>query len=175
MSQKLVERIKTMDDFRVVRFFVHFSQKLFDEVDISQEQLLSQVPEEIRNTKELLPAFDLSPDAKKTMFKSEDAVICSRSILEALAQHPGFEETLEKALDEYRDDDMFAGVILALGLAASMIIMAATTKLKFKKSEEGKVSLEIIKDDAPTDMVKNILSPLSNATGKIASYLGGMS
>jgi hypothetical protein len=165
MSEQLVERVRSLDDFQCVRFFTHFSQKLFDDININKEQLLMQVPDEIRNTQELSPAFNISNKTSEVL-EVGDAVICARNTLEVLAQHPGFEEAIEQALDEYRDDDMFADVILALGLAASMIIVAATTKFSVK-IEGGKITGEFGKEVASPSLVKSILGSLVRAASQI--------
>ena len=170
MSKQLLQRIRNMDDFHCVRFLTHVSTLLFDGLDTEQQQLLEQVPPEIRNMQALSPAFQLPSTAGTKMLDAQDAAVCARNILEALAQHPGFKDMIAQALEDYRDDDMFADVILALGLAASMIIVAATTKLK-AKYEDGKITVHVTKEVAPTDMVKDVVGHLSTAAGKIPASM----
>ena len=167
MSQQLIERIRELDDFRSTRFFIYFSQKLFDETDISQEALQAQIPDEIRNRQELSPVFNLTADAKSKTLGADDAVVCARGVLEALAQHPGFEKALEQALDEYRDDDMIADIIMAVGLAASMIIVAATSHFQVEWVKGEKLKIKGGKDVAPTDMVTGVVDSLCGIAGKV--------
>ena len=48
-------------------------------------------------------------------------------ILRGFAEDASFAPSLSQALEEYRDNTLMAGEILATGVALSMIIIAATT------------------------------------------------
>jgi len=162
MVSNLVDRLNRLDDFQVVRFFNHFSQQLFEGMDVTKEQVLSGIPPSIRE----LPGFSriesLSPEERKAQLESSESVAIARSILVNLAQDATFSPLVERALDTYKDDKLFAGAILAIGAAASMILVAATTQAK------GKVfGIELVKEKANPDLVKAILEPFSKALTKL--------
>ena len=171
MSQKLIEQITKFDDFQVTRFFNHFSREIFSGLEESERELISLLPAEIKESKELTPIFELSSYVKGEILDSEDAAICARNILIAMAQQPGLEEILTEELKAYKDDDMFAGIILAVGAAAAMILFAATIKGE-ANYEDGKWKIKIGKELASPELVKETLNPLAKAAGKLVS-LGG--
>jgi hypothetical protein len=160
VSTQLADRIRSLDDFRCVRFFSHFSQKLLGASNLTQEELLLAVPEDIRRSQELLPALGLPADARRQLLGAEGAVVCARTALLAFAEHPGFAGALEQALDDYRDDEMFADVVLAFGLAASMMIVAATSTLQVTY-KDGKFAFKGGKVVAPASVVKEIVKSLA--------------
>jgi len=166
MTESLSERIHQLDDFRVMRFYDHFAQTLFDALDVDADDLLAQVPEELQTAPELAPLVNLTGPGRRNALKFDDAALCARETLLALAKHPGFEAALAQALDEYRDDAMVADVILAVGLAASMIIVAATTSIRCKYAN-GKFECELGKAVASTKMVTSIVSSLSSPAQKV--------
>ena len=106
--------------------------------------------------------LDLPADQARTSLSQADAVVVARSTLEAMACHPNFEGGLKDALDGFVDDEMPADIILAVGFAASMIIVAATTKLRIG-FKDGKVEGEIVKDAATPEMLKEVMGPLATA------------
>jgi len=162
MVSNLVDRLNRLDDLQVVRFFNHFSQHLFEGMDVTEEQVLSGIPPAIRE----LPGFSriesLSPEERKAQPESSESVAIARSILVNLAQDATFSPLVEKALDTYKDDKLFAGAILAIGAAASMILVAATTQVK------GKVfGMEFVKEKANPDLVKAVLESLAKPLTKL--------
>ncbi|MEW6619960.1 MAG: hypothetical protein AB1422_11605 [bacterium] len=171
MSQKLIEQITKFDDFQVTRFFNHFSRKIFSGLEEGEGELIGLVPAEIKGSKELSPIFKLSSDEKGKTLDAKDASDCARNILLAMAQQPGLEKILAEELKTYKDDDMFAGIILAVGTAAAMILFAATIKGE-ATYKDGKWKIRIGKESASIELVEKILNPLAKAAGKLTG-LGG--
>lgn len=168
MAEGLLKRIRDLDDFRVVRFYQHFAQRLFDEVDIDLDQILPHVPEELKTSSELTPLLNLAGPGRRNAMTFEAGALCARETLLALGRHPGFHDALNQALDEYTDDAMVADVILAVGLAASMIIVAATTRFRVRFSE-GKLEGEFGKEVASQEMVSDIVGHLAAAAQKVGA------
>lgn len=171
MSQKLIEKIEEFDDFQVVRFLNHVSREIVNGIEESEEKLISLIPAEIKDSKELSPIFKLTADERDNTLDAENAATCARNILLAMAQQPGLEEILVEELKAYKDDELFAGVILAIGTAAAMILFAATIKGE-ATYEDGKWKIQIIKELAPPKLVKQTLNSLATASGQLAS-IGG--
>lgn len=171
MSEELVQRIRDLDDFRVMRFYEYFGQKLFEDLDLDMDKLLPQVPDELKTSSELAPLLSLSGPGRRNALTFEDGALCARETLMAFARHPGFDTALGQALDAYRDDAMVATVILAVGLAAAMIIVAATTSLKCRFSD-GKFECEIGKEVASPEMVSDVVGHLTGLTQKVTAAAG---
>ncbi len=73
-------------------------------------------------------------------------------ILRGFAEDASFAPSLSQALEEYQDNTLMAGEILATGVALSMIIIAATTTFK------GKVgAIEVAKEVASPRLIESIL------------------
>jgi hypothetical protein len=72
-----------------------------------------------------------SKEQSRPLAEAESAAL-SRELLLGFARDPIFAPSLEEALDEYQDEELLVGVILATGVAVSMIIVASTTKFKGK-------------------------------------------
>ena len=171
MSQKLIEQIKEFDDFQVVRFLNHVSREIFNGIEESEEELICLISAEIKDSKELSPIFKLTADEKKNTMDAENAATCARSILLSMAQQPGLEEILIEELRAYKDDELFAGMILAVGTAAVMILFAATIRVE-ATYVDGKWKIQIIKELPPPKLVEQTLNSLAKATGQLAS-IGG--
>ena len=102
--------------------------------------------------------------------EGETAVAISRSILAALAKNSIFSSLLEPAIDTYRNRENLemgdrSKEILAVGLAASMILLAATkTSFQFKGWD---IEINVDNDAASPELVKELSTPLiKNLAGK---------
>lgn len=172
MNDKLVERIREMDDFRLLRFFDNFGRGVVTSLDLNRDQLLEYVEPIAQADPDVARVLALQVPADKAQapLDKADAVIVARSTLEAMASNPGLAPGLETALAEFKDDEMPAMTILALGFAVSMIIMAATTKLNFSV-KDGKWEINGGKEVAPPEMIKEIVRPLASASARISAQV----
>ena len=168
MSKKLTEKINNLDDFQVTRFFNHFSQKIFSTLDTNEDELKENVPIEIKEKKEFLPILNIPNNKKGKMLDAKHASVCARNILVAIAQQVDLQELLSKELEEFKDDEMFGGIILSVALAAAMILFVATTKGKATYIN-GKWEIEIGKNTATPKLVEKVLNPLAKAAINIGS------
>jgi len=167
MSEQIIEQINKFDDFQVIRFFNHVSREIFSSIEENEEELMSLIPAEIKNSKELSPIFQLTTDDKKNTLNAENAATCARNILLAMAQQSGLEQILAEELKAYKDDELFAGMILAVGAATAMILFAATIRGK-ATYKNGKWNIQITKEVAPPKLVEQTLNPLAKAAGQLA-------
>lgn len=168
MSNELVGRLNQLDDFRLLRFFQRFGQDVVNALNIDRDVLLRQVDSRTRSDPALAGAFTISEEKSRKPLSRADALVVARCTLEALARHPGFEDALESSLDDFEDEEMPADILLALGFAASMIILAATTRIRVA-FKDGKIEGEIAKDAASPETLREVMGPLGTASAKIAS------
>jgi predicted Zn-dependent protease with MMP-like domain len=154
MTSNLVERVNALSDSRAVKFLQYFNQGLLDAVFNDFEQLMQEIPKSVRSMPEFSIIDHLSLD-NEAQIEGEEAVAIARSILTTLANNPRFSTLLEKALDKYRDMDQGGKEILAAGLAASMVILAATATEFQYKGDWGVV--RIAKETATPELVQAVL------------------
>jgi hypothetical protein len=124
-----LERLQTMDDFQVVRFFRHWGDGLCEGAITDFETIVAGVPDEIRSS-EFTELTDLSDEEAVSPLHPADAAPMARAILEPLAQSPELTPALENALDTFDDDALAVDVILALGLVASVLLIVSTVEFK---------------------------------------------
>ena len=166
MSSNLVERINALSDTEAVTFFEYFNQSLFDGLVNDFDELIEGIPAEIKSMPEFAEIDQLSAD-DEAKIEGEEAVTVARSILGTLAANQRFSPLLEKALETYGNleniDELLMGgdkakEILAVGLAASMILLAASATSFQIKGDWGEVSLD--KSSPNTEVVKALVKPI---------------
>jgi hypothetical protein len=154
------DRINAMDDFQVMRFFEHFGRELLGQIDAPLDQLLAGVPAALRKEAVFTHIEQLGEaDAERAM-PAADAVLFVRGTLLQLADDRQFAPLLDAILADYRDDAMVVDIILAVGFAASMVLLVATTGIEIRIG-----NVKIKKETASADMVRAILEPLSKVFG----------
>ncbi len=166
MSSELIDKINAMDGFQVVRFYNHFSKQLFEGLEITKEQVWSGIPQSIRDIPQLAHLKDLSKEERITQLKPEQAALIARSTLIGYAEDETFSPLIQNACDSYEDNTMCGGLILAVGAAASMMLLIATTRVR------GKVgNVEFEKTTASPELVEKMFEPFA----KIIESLFGKS
>jgi hypothetical protein len=134
------ERVRAMDEFQVVRCFEAFSQQLIAGSRTPLDTMKKGVPASIRSLTEWQRVENLTPKQAEQALEPTQAAETARNILMKLADDPTFSPLLDRFLTSYRDDELVADIIMAVGLVASMILMIASTEaegeiagVKFKK------------------------------------------
>ncbi|HEX5006293.1 MAG TPA: hypothetical protein VFV70_04225 [Hyphomonadaceae bacterium] len=84
----------------------------------------------------------------------------AKTFLFAIAADNDFSSIVETELAEFRDEKQFVVPILALGLAVSMIIIAATTRFEYRGG-----GFTISKEVATPELVKNAMLMVGQAKG----------
>jgi hypothetical protein len=151
------DQIEKMDDFQVVRFFEFFGQQVFEGSTASLDQIKDGIPDSTH----ALPGFNrlenLTAEETEHLLDLSESAGLARGILLNLADDERFAPLIEAALASYTDDEMVAEVVLAVGFAVSLVLMAATTGF------EGTVfGIKIVKGAATSEMIKAITEPFSN-------------
>ena len=153
----LTERIRAMDDFRIVRFFDHFGKAVLNNTDLSMDEALSSVPDQMR----ALPGFEqvenLSPEKTDSYLSTEDSAQLARRVLLVISQDPTLVPILESELNNFSDDKLVVDVILSVGLIAIMILITATTEVKISN---GKVTIK--KGAASPELVHEVLTAFTS-------------
>lgn len=156
------ERIQELDDFQVTRFFEHFSRQLVGGASVSLNQIKEGIPEDVRTVEGFEQVENLTPDLADRSLDSSVSAAIARNTLLNLAGDPEFGPLIERALDTYRDDELVADVILAVGLVTSILLIAATTEF------EGEVAgITFRKGKADLETVKVITEPFAKALAAI--------
>jgi hypothetical protein len=172
MSSNLVEQLNALSDSDAVAFLQYFNQGLLDGIVDDFEELIDAIPQTIKSMPEFSEIDRLSLD-EESQLEGEEAVAISRSILESLAKNQRFSPLLENALEAYNNlENMQMGGdrvkdILAVGLAASMILVASTAKSVQIDAPWGHCKIEV--EAVNTEIVHHagtLISPFAQLLAK---------
>lgn len=126
------ERIQQMDDFQLLRFFEHFSKEIFGGLQNDLGEIQAGIPPDVQAIPEMDQLAEMDAARALQQLPKEQAVYYARSILVYWAADDQLSQILAAVLDNYKDDEMAAGVILAIGTALSMILVSSTANFKVK-------------------------------------------
>jgi hypothetical protein len=162
MVNNLKNRINEFDDFQVVRFFEYFSQELLSGAEVSQKEIKEGIPDYIRAVTGFSEIENISSEQAKQKLDLDTSAAVTRTILLNLTDDETIAPLIAEALETYSDEELVADVVLAVGAAIALVLIAATTEfegeafgIKFKK---GKADAEII--EAITKSFVDIISAL---------------
>lgn len=155
MSAQLIERLQQLDDHKAIRLLEQFAGRIFEGMETPMDEMLNGVIPEVKNTAFFQQALSLSQEEQGRPLPEHQSAEVARALLLTFAQDPDMAPALAQTLHEYRDDQLMVGAILATGVAVSMIIVAATTRLQVKIGDG-----EIIKDAASEGQLKALLGAL---------------
>ena len=161
MNEILLKRIDELNDLKAIRALEFYAERVFEGMKSSPEEMLDGIPEEFKNRAPFERALKMSNKERAQPLPEAESVALTRELLRVFALDPVFAPSLAEALDEYQDDTLFVGEILATGVAVSMIIVAATTTFKAKIG-----NFEIIKKEADASLIESILKYFPKLTGK---------
>ncbi|MEJ2663824.1 MAG: hypothetical protein P8107_07245 [Spirochaetia bacterium] len=168
MSSEVVKKLHNLDDYQIVGFFEHFSRQVFNGLDVDMNTILEGIPDSLKELNGFSELTQLSSAQKNKKMDAAVSAPVARSILLTLAEDEQFEKLLQEALAGFKDDEMVADIILAVGAAVSMILVAATTQLK------GKIfGMEIQKDKASPNMIKAVGELFKDMVPKLIGKKGG--
>lgn len=159
----LKKRLQAMDDFQIVRFFEAFGQELIAGTGVSLDELTARIPAPTRAVAGVSQLEQLTPEQAETVLDPATSAAMARRILLALADDETFAPLLEQALATYRDEELVADVVLAVGMVASVLLMTAATEV------EGKIAgVKFKKRKVDPELVKAVVEPFANALARIA-------
>lgn len=152
MSEVLLQRIDELDDRTAIRMLEFYSARVFEGMETTPEEMLDSIPEEFKDRVPFEFVLEMSNKERSRPLPEDESVVLARELLRGFARDPAFAPSLVEAMDEYQDDTLLAGAILATGIAVSMIIIAATTTFK------GKVgNFEVAKETADASIIEALL------------------
>ena len=151
------DRIQAMDDFQVVRFFEAFVQQLLAGSSTTFDAIKSGVPPSVRSGADWARLEGLTEDQANQLLEPSEAAAASRRLLLQLADDPSLGPALDAFLASFRDDELVADVVLAVGLVASVLLIAATTEF------EGQIAgVKFKKGKADPETIKALVSPFAS-------------
>lgn len=137
----ILEKVKSLDDFKALRLFRNIEAELSQHAATDAEELLTQLPETIQQLPEveqLKAADDTTLDAA---VPDAEAIQTARASLEWMAENPGTSEYLADKLENWKDNEMVAQTILAVGGALSAVMLLSTFKISYDKKKGLQLSL----------------------------------
>lgn len=170
MEQKTLEKLQAMDDFRLLRFFNHLNNSLSQNLEEDEETVMQYVPDQVMEMDEMQDILQLQ-EGYETALDQKEAATFARNALELLAQNPITEPALAESLTNYKDNEMAAGAILALGGAVSFIVLLSTSKLTYEKEKGWELNIggnrnpEEIK--GVTELIKTLVGVIPDAVLKL--------
>lgn len=152
MTELLRKRIDELNDRKAIRVLEFYSARVFEGVETSPKKMLDGIPNKFKDRAPFERVLKMSGKERARPLPEAESAVLARALLHVFAQDPAFAPSLAKALDDYQDDNLLAGAILALGVAVSMIIVASTTAFK------GKIGgFEVTKNTADAGLIEALL------------------
>ena len=163
-----INRIEALDEYEVLDFFEYFSQKIFVGLDKDyslKKDAITNVPNAIRNTDSFAQIEKLASENIQNNLDPEQSVLIARKVLLALATDKTFETILSTALNEYSgDEDLGDFKIIQAGVAVSMVLLTATTKVKANVFD-----IEIEKTTPKPELVDSLMKPAAAILTAVAA------
>ena len=110
-----LKRIRGLDDNELISIYNGFSRKLLADLAIDPVEILTNPPGELYNTEEFQKVNTGDLDDLETAIVPEEVIPSLRLVVEEWANNPEVSPALDAFLDEPRDTEMAAGVILSVG------------------------------------------------------------
>lgn len=152
MSKNLLERIDELDDQEVIRIFEFYSARIFEGMETSPEEMLAGIPMEFKDRAPFESVLKMTGKERAKPLPEADSILLAGELMRGFAQDPAFAPSLLRAMDEFHDDTLMVGTILATGVAVSMIVLASTTAFK------GRIgNFEISKTTADANFIESLL------------------
>lgn len=109
-----------------------YATRIFEGSNTSPQEMLDGIPEEFKDRAPFGRVLTMSRNEHAHPLPESESTVLARELLQGFARDPVFASSLAEAFDEYQDDELMVGEILATGIALSMIIIASTTAFSGK-------------------------------------------
>jgi len=162
-----LDRIKQLDDNELITIYKGFSRKLLRGMDMSPVEVLENPPKELGDNEEFSKLNTGDLDDLETTIVPEEAVPAIRGVVQEWAKNPDLAPAFEAYLDEPRETEMAAGVILTVGLVLVATIVASSVKAEFK---DGKFSFSYDSKGSKNtvELVKTLLTGIPETLKNLA-------
>lgn len=154
-----LEKVKSLDDFKALRLFRHIEMEMVQKVHEDLGKIVQNLPEEVRRMPEIQHLNEVDDNKFTESLESETAVVVARQSLEYMALNPDTEAYIKDKLENWQDNEMVAGTILAVGGALSAVMIMSTFRISYNNSDGWQFSLGTPQDQQP-EMIKNIFGTL---------------
>jgi hypothetical protein len=152
MREHLLKRIDELDARQAIRVLEFYAARVFEGMKTSPQEMLDGIPAEFKDRAPFERVLEMSGKERARPLPEADSAVLARELLYVFAGDPTFAPSLAEALDEYQDDKLLAGAILAIGVAISMIVVASTTAFR------GRVgNFEVTKERADATFIEALL------------------
>lgn len=136
-----LEKVQQLDDFKALRLFKHIETSLPQQLNIDSDALIAQLPDDIKQMPEVQQLISASEADYEENLDATTATKVARESLEVMAANPDTAKYLEHELVTWKDDEMVAGTILALGGALSAVMLLSTVKVGYTKAKGWEFSI----------------------------------
>lgn len=168
----VLEKMDALSDFRVLRFYEHISRKLLHAANTDAATIIAKMPSEMADTDEMKAVQGASGNSFDKPLDDKTAVAFARKSLTVLAVTPAGKAFLEDELDSYRDTDMVAESILAIGGAISLVMLVANSEISYDRQNGLRIGIGTIKDKDQVQARTGMLQALLNVIPGFKKLLG---
>lgn len=113
---------------------------------------------------EVAPLLSLDNEALKHDLSAAESARFGRLVLEQYALDSELAPFVRQAWDKVQSsDNLFVGVVLAVGLVVSLTLLVATTELHVEKGADGKTTWKLIKKQVEPELMKAVVNPVVQA------------
>jgi len=167
-----IEKIQQLDDFKVLRLYEHLSTLLFEATDADVATLTQHMPADIAATPEIQQVQKADEAVFEEPMDNTEAVAFARQSLTLLATDPATEPLIADTLQNWKDDSMIAGTILAIGAAISLVMLLATSEISYDKKHGLRIGIGTIKQKDQVDARRRVIESLFKIIPKLRGMLG---
>lgn len=135
MYMTTLEKVQQLDDFKALRLFRHIEAEMVQQLDAELDNIFEHLPAEFTES----PDFDAILEADESAFDqpldSGTAIAVARQSLDWMAQAPDTAAYLDDKLENWKDNEMVAGTILAVGGALSAVMIMGTFRMGYSREK----------------------------------------
>jgi hypothetical protein len=142
--------VESLPDIAVIGVCGELVQLLNDHVTDDLDTLVAAAPVELSREPAFAAALARAQADYQMRLPPAESVAVARTLLSAVADSATLAPALAAVAKDYRDKRQFALEVLAFGVAVSMVIFVATTRVE--RSPDGK--WHVVKDVASPALVK---------------------
>lgn len=154
-----LQKVQELDDFKALRLFRHIEMEMVQSVKEDLPAIMERLPDEVKNMPEMQELNAVEEAKFIEPLQQELAVKIARESLELMAKSPDTEPYLADKLENWKDNEMVAGTILALGGAFSAVMIMSTFRISYNKNDGWEFNLGASKENQ-TETIKTIFGAL---------------
>lgn len=154
-----LERVQQLDDFKALRLFRHIEGEMVLKVKEDLGVIMDHLPENVKHMEAIQNLEDVDQNKFLEPIEQQKAVEIAKVSLAYMAEDPGLEPYLKDKLENWKDNEMVAGTILAVGGALSAVMIMSTFRVSYNKADGWDFSIGAAKDQQ-SETIKTIFEAL---------------